>query len=48
MRVICGYCGNAGKPICKKCSWINTRYPSHYEGRKFNNQALKLLAESTR
>lgn len=42
-RVICGYCANAGKPVCKKCNWINTRYPTEYKGKKFPNGALKLL-----
>jgi hypothetical protein len=45
MRVICGYCGNIDKPICKKCNWIDTRYPTEYQGRKFDNKALKLLQE---
>jgi len=45
MRVICGYCSNCGKGICKECTWLHTRYPSHYEGKKFNNQALKLASK---
>ena len=47
MRVICGYCANAGKEICTECTWIHTRYPSQYAGRKFPNAALKMLQEPT-
>jgi hypothetical protein len=45
MRIICGYCANINKPICKECTWIHTRYPSNYAGRKLNNKALKLASE---
>lgn len=36
-RVICGFCGNAGKEECKECEWIYTKYPSKYVGRKFRS-----------
>lgn len=42
-RVICGYCSNAGKPVCKECNWIEVKYPTQYKGRKFPSSALKLL-----
>ena len=43
MRVICGYCSNLDKSICKECNWIDSKYPLFYAGKKFPNGALKLL-----
>jgi len=45
MRIICRYCENCGKDICKECTWINIRYPKYYRGKKLNNKELKLASK---